>query len=762
LAAFALALFVLVPRPPLKQGLTFSQAVYDDKGKLLRLTVSQDGKYRIWLPISKQSPLIAEATLLYEDRFFRWHPGVNPASLVRAAWQTYVAKGRRLGASTITMQLARIRYGIDSRSVSGKLHQILKALQIEMHYSKDEIIEAYLNLAPYGLNVEGAGAASLVYFGKRPSEISLYEALTLAVVPQDPAERMFGNQRELLDARRSLFNKWATRHPEARDQETFMSTLPVISRPADLPFKAPHFVFDVLSRLRSEPEIFTSIDSGLQDTLERVSRTYMGRSRKSGIRNMAVMLVDYRTMEIKALLGSADYFDDAIQGQVDGTSGLRSPGSTIKPFIYALAIDQGLLHPMSMLHDSPANFGAYSPENFDNKFIGPIKVKDALVRSRNVPAMNVAAMLGERGIYEFLQEAEVEPLMDKSFYGMAIAMGGIEISMRQMVELYSIFPNRGVLRHLNFLRQAPGQRPESGKRLLSPEASYITMQMLSENPPAGDAVPSQWKPGKSPVSWKTGTSFSFRDAWSIGIAGPYVLAVWVGNFDGSGNPAFVGREAAGPVFFEIVDALRAMGMVQVSDNQRLDIKEVGVCAVSGQMPNQHCPRTVKTSFIPGKSPIDKCTIHRRVLIDKRTGLRACSNTARGTKAEVYEFWPSDLLKIFRLAGIPRRTPPPYMPSCKDKDVYLADGIAPKIISPGRNVEFSTRASGSPSSEKVAFIAVTDADMTEVHWFLDERYLGRSESRTPFYWSPKPGRYVLRAVDFMGRSDSMELVVSVVN
>ena len=264
-------LFLAVNKPPLKEGLSFSQAVYDDKEKLLRLTLSKDDKYRLWLPLKSFSPLLIKGTLLHEDRYFRWHPGVNPASVLRAVWQTYVLKNRRLGASTVTMQLIRIRYGIHTRSIRGKLHQMLKALQLEIHYSKDEILEAYLNLAPYGLNIEGAGAASLIYFDKRVLNLSLQEALTLSVLPQSPGKRMplstGGTAKKgepLFESRMVLFGEWVNAYPEEEEQRPMFSFPIVLRMPSGMPFRAPHLVQNVLNADGGKTsEITTTVSSFL-------------------------------------------------------------------------------------------------------------------------------------------------------------------------------------------------------------------------------------------------------------------------------------------------------------------------------------------------------------------------------------------------------------------------------------------------------------------------------------------------------------------
>src|SRR6185369_7579816 len=336
-----------------------------------------------------------------------------------------------------------------------------------------------------------------------------------------------------------------------------------------------------------------------------------------GIRNATVLLVDARDMSVKAWVGSADYWNEAIDGQVNGVLAKRSPGSTLKPFVYALALDQGVLHPQTMLRDLPTAFGPFTPENFDGRFFGPIPAEEALIRSRNVPAVWVSTQLKQPSLYEFLQSAGVSRMKPESFYGLALALGGGEVTMEELAGLYTMLANQGVLRPL---RVEQNVQEEEGARLISAEASFITIEMLRRNPrPDEDGtLPVR---GRWPVAWKTGTSWGFRDAWSAGLIGPYVLVVWIGNFAGQGNPAFVGVDAAAPLFFRIADALNLARADEPVPPlvPPPGVSKVAVCAASGDLPNVYCPRTVETWYIPGKSPIRVSQLHRAVAIDTRTG-----------------------------------------------------------------------------------------------------------------------------------------------
>lgn len=783
---FIALLLLRIVSPSLKSDLSFSQAIYDRNGKLLRLSLSRDEKYRLWLPLKSISPVLVKTTLLHEDRWFRFHPGVSPSALARAIWHTYVKKDRKIGGSTITMQVARIRYDINSRTVTGKAKQIFAAFWLELLYSKSQILEAYLNLVPYGLNIEGAGAASLIYFHKNADKLTLADALILSVIPQSPARRISEARdqnrqntfatallnegeaglerkisgRQLQIARAALFAKWVTKNPKDKEQKPLIDLPILLKTPSDLAFAAPHFANEVREINPFDSVLNTTLDLKLNRLVDRHVKSYIESNRRKGIANAVVLLADHRTMEVKAMVGSADFFDPRIQGQVNGARAKRSPGSALKPFIYGLGIDQGLIHPLTMLKDAPMSFGSYNPENFDGDFTGPIKAKDALIKSRNVPAVEIVSRLKNPGLHAFLLKAGITRMRDEAFYGMSLALGSAEVSMEELVQLYAMLANEGLLKPLRFLKV---QKEEKGTHLLSKEASFLVLDMLSANPPPFQGYRSDWVRDPVTVSWKTGTSFGFRDAWSIGIVGPYVLAVWIGNFDGEGNPAFIGREAAAPLFFEIIDSLRS----QDPDIQQyhgtglaeLNLTRTEICALSGRIPGPACSHKATTWFIPGKSPIETCEIHRKISINTRTGLRSCIDGAPGTKYEVFEFWPSDMLGIFRQAGIPRRVPPAYEPGCRMEET-ASKGTGPKITSPREGVVYTLRAAAL-TQERVPLTAITDADTRTVYWFANEEFLGTSSSGQPLLWSPKPGTYIVRAVDDNGRAAVREVRATLV-
>jgi penicillin-binding protein 1C len=762
--------WLLLPKPPLLDGVPFSQVVRDRNGRVLRVTLTPDGKFRVRTPLERVSPHMIEATLLYEDRHFMSHPGVNPIALARAGWRYCAGRKRGGGASTVTMQVARLRFGLNTRSIHGKLGQVLRALELERHYTKAEIIEAYLNLAPYGRNIEGVGAASMIYWGKEAEAVTRPEAVALSVIPQSPTRRALraaDRAAGLAGAQTRLADKLAAHAGARADLAEFV---PLTNRKP--PFLAPHFTRAVLQENRSVRDLTTTLDLDLQRMIERTISRYVAARGAAGIHNAAVLLVDARTMEVLAHAGSADFFDTRISGQVDGARSPRSPGSTLKPFVYALAMEQGLIHPLTMLKDAPHSFGGYGPENFDREFEGPIKARDALARSRNIPAVWLASELRRPGLYQFIKNAGVDLPREESHYGLALPLGGAELTMEDLVRLYAMLANGGRMRELRRTlrsselqaltpnashpdRSGASTSSETKSRFcvefLRPETAFLTLDMLRDEK-AGSC-------GVNALSWKTGTSHGFRDAWSVGVFDSWVLAVWVGNFDGTGNNAFVGRTAAAPLFFQIIEGVRALHPPCPASSEPapgLNLRRVEFCADSGQIPTTACPHRVSGWFIPGVSPISECAVHREIFVDRQSGLRVAHERVDGrTRREVFEFWPADLLALFQQAGLPRRVPPPFLPG-EGVEIVNRVGDAPEIVSPKAGVRYRLGAGGS-SGSTLMLSARTDSDVQRVFWFAGQEFIGSARPDEACQWEPK-GTASVRVIvmDDHGRSSARNL------
>lgn len=741
-----------LPKAPLLENYSFATAVYDRHGRLLRLKLSHDDKYRLRVALNEIPETTKKALLLYEDRWFYYHPGIDPLRLGKALLQM-AAGGRKQGASTITMQVARQIYHIDSSNLAGKFLQIIRALQLEMLYSKDEILEAYFNISPYGGNIEGIGAAALIYFGVGVEKLNLLQSMMLTVIPQNPSKRgLFsakGVQRADQAAGR-LKEAWKKAYPQ---EDTSILNLPLQAE-RNLPFVAPHLVQKVTNS--NNGKVVTTIDIALQKMLEEIVARFVKMGEVKGINNAAAMIVDFKNREVLASVGSADFFNPLIEGQVDGTTALRSPGSVLKPFIYALALEQGLIHPLTMLKDVPRNYGLYTPENFDHSFYGLINATDALIYSRNVPAVDLLKDLSKDSFYQLLQQAEIKNLQKPEHYGLALALGGAEVTMENLAALYAMLGNGGEFAPLKY--QLDQKRPQP-KRLMSKEAAYLTLKMLGQNPPLDEKkLPYQAVNKKYRIYWKTGTSYGFRDAWTAGLAGDYVVVVWVGNFDGMPNNNFIGRSVAAPLFFSIVRNLDHLVSLrpEIEMDSRLNIRQVDICQNTGDLADDACGKVVKGDFIPGVTRIKMSHVSRKIPINIKSGKRACRHKPPLTKLQRFEFWPSDVRKAFSEAGVSLRQPPEFEEACSVGQA-VQKGSRPQIIFPAAGSTILLR-SKSLEKEFIPLRASADADVAKIYWFVNNRLVGETIPGGTLPVQAKLGINQIKAADNLGREQEISVKI----
>jgi penicillin-binding protein 1C len=535
-----------------------------------------------------------------------------------------------------------------------------------------------------------------------------------------------------------LLQVWQREFPQERFERIFAGR-------AELQLNAPHFVDRVALLAGARGEVHTTLAPVMQRLSERMLKDFLARNRALGFLNGTVMIVDSRTMEVLAYVGSAGYTDSAIQGYVNGLAALRSPGSVLKPFIYALAIDQGFITTDTLLKDTPLRIANYQPENFERNFLGPLSATEALVRSRNIPAIALTRSLKKPGLHGFLRQAAFLLPRAEEYYGLSLALGTFEVSMEQVLAAYAMLSGgRGVYRPLSWF----GPSQEQGVRLLSAESAYLVWRMLRQNPRPNQLFGARTFGRDRPVAWKTGTSFRARDAWAVGIADALVVGVWLGNFDGTPNPNLVGRDAAGPLLFSVIEGLRAeLGRQGREPQVPYNLKEVDICPVSGALAGEHCPHRRKGLIVPGVSSLRTCVVHREVLIDVATGQRVCDESYRGVvRREVMEVWDSDLLKLFELAGLSRRTPPPFMQICPAPDAETRGARAPQILSPQEGVVYQLRPH-QESERRIELSAVRDGGRSALFWFIDDELVGEGES---VFWSGRPGSFTVRVVDDQGQ------------
>jgi penicillin-binding protein 1C len=528
---------------PLEQAREVSTTIVDRHGKLLRAYAMADGRWR--LPVNSASdvdPTYLKLLFAYEDRRFHSHAGVDPLALGRAALQL-VTRGHIVsGGSTITMQLARLMEPRRQRSVSAKLRQIVRAIEIERQMSKGQILDLYLAMAPFGGNLEGIRAASIAYFGKEPKRLSLSESALLVALPQSPENRRLDRYPNAARAARDrVLDRMVEDGVVSKADAVSAKAAPVPGLRKPMPILAPHSADNAMLSVKNKPVIALTLDAGLQQSLETLAHdraTVLGPNI-----SVAILAVDNASGEVLARVGSPDYFDDRRAGQIDMTRAVRSPGSTLKPFIYGLAFEDGFVHPESLIDDRPIRFGSYAPENFDMTFQGTVPVRKALQMSLNVPAIALLDRVGASRLSSRLKQAGANLELPKDEApGLAMGLGGVGITLQDLVQLYSGLARLGDTRPL---REIQNQHAGEGEpqRLLDQVAAWQVGNVLLGTPPPENGVHNR-------IAFKTGTSYGFRDAWSIGFDGRVTIGVWVGRPDGAPAPGIVGRTAAAPILFD--------------------------------------------------------------------------------------------------------------------------------------------------------------------------------------------------------------------
>ena len=634
-----------------------SWIVLDRNGEWLRAFLADDGMWRLSenrsqpsevgkdgvdLTENRQltgvSPFLHAAMLTTEDRWFYYHCGINPVSMATALYDNIKAGEVVRGGSTITMQLARLMEP-KARTVPNKLIEMFRAIQLELAYSKAEILNFYFTMLPYGGNIVGTGAASRFYFNKPQYTISLGEAALLAAIPNAPEQlRLDRFPADARQARAKVLNRLHVRGQISEQQWREALREPIPTKRHPLPFKAPHLSRLLVKRnrgnaaLTADGRIYTTIDANIQETAVRILREYLHAS-AAGITAStgAIVVMDTPSREVLAMVGSHDFFDRHALGQVNGTLAPRSPGSALKPFVYALAIEQGLITPETLLFDVPVTYSGYEPENYDGTYTGYVTARQALARSLNVPAVNLHARLKNRTLHAFLKQAGISTLAPAKKYGLSMVLGGCEVNLLELTTLYAGLANMGEFASYQLqpaVQETYADNRSRSRRLLREETSFLITEMLTtsqlpantvKNPEAFEMTMNLPK-----IAWKTGTSYGHRDAWCIGYSPTLTIGVWLGNFDGKGAPMLSGADAATPVLFALFSALTGQDTHRwFTAPEQLKMREV--CALTGVPPSPHCPTRKDDVYIPGVSSVKACAIHKRIYVDAVTGYSLCSH-----------------------------------------------------------------------------------------------------------------------------------------
>ena len=522
-----------------------SPEVRDRAGRLLRAYPVGEGTWRMAVSRDAVDPLFFDMLVAWEDGRFFDHHGVDTRAVARAAWQALRHGGVVSGASTLTMQVARLLEDSGTGSWSGKLRQVRVALALERRLSKDEILDLYLSLAPYGGNVEGVRAASLAWLGKEPTRLTAAEAALLVALPQSPEARRPDRHPEVAKAARDrVLARMGDLGVIAPEAARVLVGDPVPAARHEMPFLAPHMADRAVA---AGPGVHRlTLDAGLQRAMEDLVRHHMaGRDPRL---SMALVLADVESGEVLASVGAPDYTDAASRGFVDMTQAKRSPGSTLKPLVYGLAFDRGLAHPETLILDAPVRFGRYAPQNFDGMFRGEVSAARALQLSLNIPAVRLTEALGPAQLMAALERTGLAPELAGGRPGLALALGGVGLTLEEMVQLYAAQARGGVALPLRWRADAPGGQPV---RMLSRASAWQVGHVLAQIPPP----PSAGAPGR--VAWKTGTSYGHRDAWALGWDGRHVAGVWIGRADGTPVPGAFGGDLAAPALFRALERARS-------------------------------------------------------------------------------------------------------------------------------------------------------------------------------------------------------------
>lgn len=744
---------LIFPLPKQKLHPPPSILIEDRHGELIRAFTTPEGRWHIPQKLEQVSSTLELATLHYEDRWFYWHFGINPVSIGRAAIQNIKAGRIVMGGSTITMQVARMMEPKE-RTFWNKFIEAFRSLQLELRFSKSEILRFYFNLAPYGGNIVGSGAAARIYFEKAQHQLSLGEAALLAIIPNSPSQwrpdinpTACKNRRDLL--LRQL--KDAHKITEQQYQEAINESIPTKRHP--MPFRAPHFARDLRKKHPHQTHFATTLDLKMQMLAENTLHEYLTPLQEKGINNGAVVIMDAANHQVRAMVGSNDFFDDDQEGQVNGAVSPRSPGSALKPFVYGLALHHGLITPETLLSDVPVDYSGYSPVNYDTQYSGTVTAKTALARSLNVPAVNLSAQLKENSVYNFLIEAGITTFEHpEHHYGLSLILGGCEVTLLELTNLYAGLANMG--------RFSPYQLSQDGgtgieKQLLDVGACFILTEMLTEV--RRPDLPTMWKStvNKPKVAWKTGTSYEHKDAWSIGYSPKYAIGVWVGNFDGTGVAEIIGAEAAGPILFALFETLQQNETIEwfhVPDN----VEKRRVCALSGLTPTKACGATKEDFYLKNITIQRSCNIHVLVDIDDRTGYRLCSSCRVGRlyHQEMFMEWPADVATWMKTSGYPVQEMPAHFPQC----TTLIAGQGPIIRSPSAECEYIIREGVDVEYQKILLEASVSNRTQKIYWFLDHELIFSGSPEEKVFLTPVPGTHTLSCMDDEGRSTEMTLQI----
>jgi len=761
-----IALVYLAPLPD-RLSLPYSTMLQYRDQTPIYFFLTRDDKWRLPVELNKVDPNYLKALTRFEDKRFYYHPGVDPFAIARAVYLNS-SRGKIIsGGSTITMQLARILEP-RPRTYGSKLMESLRALELETRLSKKEILQAYLQFLPFGKNLEGIESASYAYFGHSSRALSPFEIAYLLSVPQDPNLRY--PSKKNLGPRQEAVGQVARRLSQAgifspgQVQEILKTPLPESLKP--FPRQAPHCAFWLAQKLKNQDLIATTLRKDLQPIAEKTLAAYQKDYAQKGVYNGAIVVIDNRSSQVLALVGNFDFWDQEHQGQVVGFIAPRSPGSALKPFIYALAIDRAMALPGYLVPDLPVRYGGYQPRNYDEQFRGLVKLEDALSQSLNVPFVNLLYQIGIQPFLSFLTDAGISTLSDQpGYYGLSAAIGSMEVNLLELTNLYAALARNGAYLDYQILlndETRTGLSPANSnnenprpRQVFSPASAYLTKQALKIRDRPDFPYRAQVVELPPEIHWKTGTSYGNRDAWAIGSNPEFTVGVWLGNFDGAPSSELKGGDLAGPVLFDLLDALSNRSFqANLPAPPPGDLAEIEVCAYSGYLPNRDCPERKKVLAPIKNLPTKTCPYHLRYQVDNDTGYYlppACRN-GRDWTEKVFVVLPASVRRWISDQQLLAPSPPSPLPDCQ----YFAGQSPPKIVSPQPNAVFFLIPGLEPNRQEIPLEAEGPARENELSWFLNGKFLAKIPAQERAWLLPSPGLHQIRVVDSAGKYDQISI------
>ena len=722
----------------------YSTVILDRNGIIIRAFLNSEEQ---WCFRPSPETIVPEklikSVVLFEDRRFWTHPGVDIYSIIRAIGQNLSAMRKVSGASTITMQVIRLSTK-NRRTFFNKFKEMFQALNLERKFSKKQILQLYFNHAPYGGNIIGHEAASWRYFGKSAKQLTWSESASLAIIPNTPSLwNTIAGRKKLIKKKNRLLKRLmdAGSISKSTYHSTLQEKLPQGQIP--FPFKAPHFSRMIYNR-HTGMTIKTTLDSSIQEKTESTVNNFIHRIKDLGIHNAAVLIVGNPSGKIRAYVGSQNYFDEKHQGKVDGIMAPRSTGSILKPFLYALAIDKGHIIPRSLLKDVPTYFGAYSPTNYDMKYSGLVSAKNALIRSLNVPAVRLLAMTGIDTFYNLLKDAGITSLFrGAEEYGLTLILGGSEVKLFDLARLYNGLANSGKFKPLVYLQTI---NKTEGIELLSSGACNMILESLREVKRPGAEYYWHKFQDHFPLAWKTGTSFGHRDAWAVGVNPQWTIAVWVGNFDGRGNRELIGSKTAGPLLFTIFGQLPKNPLKFWFEKPEMDYKTEKVCVQTGYKFTNNCTDSVEVS-IPFETFLRSCPFHKILNFNKNMTHEVCSRCWNPDDRIVKKklIFPPEVVQYLKESGQNHFTALPHKSSCTAQpENNSIDFIYPIN---GSRIVLPRELDGK--YQKIVVRLASRIKNNRVFWYLDDEFLLETFKNHTFSHAFSQGKHSLVAVNSSG-------------